>query len=240
MDLERPKQEDANVQSYKRAENFDEGIALLKDKIKTCLNEKKSILVTLSGKTGSGKTTLANELRKKIAEDKIDITVVSTDNFYFPNSNELDLKKLHMTINKLQQGKSVDNLTPAKVILVEGVQTIEEKVVGQKSDIRTYITVPIDKRFAARLLRDKKEFLRKLTDTKLTPEFISTVQKFEAEPLLVNMDIVINNDRKYPSELELYISKDSLIYSIPGDIKGAIKIEPARIKFLEQIGIQKK
>jgi len=240
MNPERPKQEAANGLSYERAENFNEGIALLKDKIKTCLNEKENILVALSGKTGSGKTTLANELRKQMAEDKIDITVVSTDNFYLPNSNKLDLKKLQMTINKLQQGESVDNLTPAKVILVEGVQTIEDKVVGQKPNIRTYITVPIEKRFAARLLRDKKEFIHKLTDTKLTPEFISTVKKFEADPSLVNVDIVINNDRKYPSELDLFISEDSLIYSIPGDIKGAIKIEPARIKFLEQIGIQKK
>ncbi len=231
--------------AYERAENFEEGVALLREKIKAHLAEKKGVIVALSGKTGSGKTTLANELRRVIAEDKLDTTVVSTDDFYLPDSEDLDLEKLHATIKKLQQGEPVGNLTPAKVILVEGLQTIKDETVGQKPDIRTYITVPANKRFAARLLRDEqvgfrsvKESLQKLTE--LTPETVAAIEKFEADPSLDNVDVVVNNDREGAGEPELYISGDVLTFSVPGGVTESVKVESDKVQFLEQLGIQRK
>lgn len=232
-------------EAYERAENFDEGVALLRDKIKAHLAEEKSILVALSGKTGSGKTSLANELRRVMGKEKIDTTIVSTDDFYLPDSEDLDLKKLHATINKLQQGEPVGNVTPAEVILVEGLQTIEDETVGQKPDIRTYITKPADKRFAARLLRDErvgfrsvKESLQKLTE--LTTETVVTIQKFEADPSMKNVDVVVNSDRENPDEPELYISGDTLTFSVPGGVTESVKVESDKVQFLEQLGIQRK
>lgn len=195
-------------EDFERAESFDEGVGLLREKIMAHLAEKKSVLVALSGKTGSGKTTLANELRRIVGKDKIETTVVSTDDFYLPDSEDLDLEKLHATIKKLQQGEPVGNLTPAEVILVEGLQTIQDETVGQRPDIRTYITVPADKRFAARLLRDEqvgfrsvKESLQKLTE--LTPETVAAIEKFEADPSMEGVDVVVNNGRENQDEPEL-------------------------------------
>ena len=230
----------ADRQSCEHAKTFNEGVTLVREKIKAHLAENTSILVALSGKTGSGKTTLASALRKVLAGDKINTTVVSTDNFYLPKSNELDLEKLHAAINRLQKDESVGNLAPAEVIFVEGLQTIEDEAMGQKPDIRAYITVPANKRFTARLLRDGMEFINKLTETEFTPEAIATILKFETDPLMGGVDVVINNDRKTPSEPELYLSGDSLIFSVPDGIKGAVKVAPGRIQFLEQIGIQRK
>lgn len=232
-------------EDFERAENFKEGVALLRDKIKAHLAKNKNVLVALSGKTESGKTSMANELRRVMAKDEIDTTVVSTDDFYLPDSEDLDFKRLHATISKLQQGEPVGNLTPAEVILVEGLQTIEDEIVGQKPDIRTYLTKSADKRFAARLLRDErvgfrsvKESLQKLTE--LTPETVVAIRKFEADSSMKNVDVIVNTDREDPNEPELYISGDTLTFSVPGGVTESVKVESGKVQFLEQLGIQRK
>ena len=233
-------------QRYERAENFEQGVALLRDKIKVRLAERKNILIALSGKTGSGKTSLAKELRRILAEqDDIKTTIVSTDDFYLPDSEELDLNKLHETLNKLQQGEPVGKLTPRGVILIEGLQTILDETIGQKPDIRAYMTVPAGKRFASRLLRDKqvgfrtiKESLKKLAE--LTPDTVASIQKFEADPSMQDVDVVVNKDREKPDEAELYISGNTLVFSVSGAVRETIEIAPNKIPFLEQIGIRRK
>lgn len=240
-------QELASVHEYEYAENFQQGVALLRDKIVRYLteNENKSIIVAMAGKTGSGKTTITNELRQILADFKFEAKIISTDDFYLPNSEELDLEKLHTAIEELKQGQSSEGNAPVRAILVEGLQVIEDKTIGQKPDVRAYITVPADKRFAGRLLRDAqigfrsvKESLIKLTE--LTPETVAAIQKFEADHSMRGVDVVVNNDRENPNEPELYILGDTLVLSVPGGMTEKAKIAPDRISFLEQLGIKRR
>jgi|GEM_PF-1228920 len=244
IDLEN--QEVAGNINYDRADNFEEGIHLLRDRIKKILTKKEGILVSLSGKTASGKTSLANELCQAMTEqDGINATVVSTDDFYLPNSDKLDLKKLHETINKLRKGERVGRLVPAKVIIIEGLQTIEDETVGQKPDIRAYVASPAYKRFANRLLRDGRVGFRSIKDSlkklaELGPETLISVKKFEADSPMEGVDILVNNNRESQSEPELYISDKTLIFSGPGGISESVEIAPDKVPFLEQLGILRK
>ena len=146
-------------------EGFDTGVQTMMKQIDVLLVKKDQVLISVAGKTGSGKTVFANKLRDDLSERDVTSTVINTDDFYKNGESDLDLEKLHDTISKLQQDLNVGRLQPVKVIIVEGLQTVTDSTLGQKADSRAYIEVPFKERIARRLLRDEEVGFRSVKES---------------------------------------------------------------------------
>lgn len=233
--------EEYNPDHHEYVQGLEAGVMLLQRKIQTLLETKGHVIVAVAGKTGSGKTTIANTVRSRLmALSGIEATVISTDSFIPKGSHAPDLIRLHAAIDATKYTN--DEVTPsAKVVIVEGLQTMSDDTLGQKPDLRTYVAVPAAKRFAARLLRDNTtgfksigQSLQILAD--INPESLKAIQEFERTPPSTDLDIIINNDRNSPGEPQLYVDGTTIVFSSPQGVQ-TIGVAPDKIPMLKQIGI---
>jgi len=144
--------------------------------------EKKILVIGIAGGTGSGKTTLMDNL---IAEFSDVVTVLSHDNYYKrhdeltyeercqlnydePAAPETDLMARHLDI--LRQGGEIDcpvydftvhnrsdktiRIAPKKVIIVEGILIFENKPLRDLMDIKVFVDTDADVRLCRRIKRD--------------------------------------------------------------------------------------
>ena len=144
--------------------------------------EKKILVIGIAGGTGSGKTTLMNNL---IAEFSDVVTVLSHDNYYKrhdeltyeqrcllnydePAALETDLMARHLDI--LRHGGTIDcpvydftihnrsdetiRITPEKVIIVEGILIFENRELRDLMDIKVFVDTDADIRLCRRIRRD--------------------------------------------------------------------------------------
>ena len=140
------------------------------------------LVIGIAGGTGSGKTTLMNNLIEKFSED---VTVLSHDNYYKrhddltyeqrcqlnydePAALETDLMARHL--DKLRHGEAIDcpvydftqhnrsnetiRIVPKKVIIVEGILIFENKELRDLMDVRIFVDTDADVRLCRRILRD--------------------------------------------------------------------------------------
>ena len=148
------------------------------------------LVIGIAGGTGSGKTTLMNNL---IEEFRDHVTILSHDNYYKrhdeltyeqrcqlnydePAALETDLMAAHL--DQLRQGKAIDcpvydftqhnrsdqtiRIVPRKVIIVEGILIFENKELRDLMDIRIFVDTDADVRLCRRILRDVEERGRSL------------------------------------------------------------------------------
>ena len=144
--------------------------------------ENKILVIGIAGGTGSGKTTLMNNL---IAEFSDVVTVLSHDNYYKrhdeltyeqrcqlnydePAALETDLMAKHL--DRLRHGESIDcpvydftvhnrsdetiRITPERVIIVEGILIFENKELRDLMDIKVFVDTDADVRLCRRIKRD--------------------------------------------------------------------------------------
>ena len=144
--------------------------------------EQKILVIGIAGGTGSGKTTLMNNL---IAEFSDVVTVLSHDNYYKrhdeltyeqrcllnydePAALETDLMARHLDI--LRHGGEIDcpvydftihnrsdetiRITPEKVIIVEGILIFENRELRNLMDIKVFVDTDADIRLCRRIRRD--------------------------------------------------------------------------------------
>ena len=140
------------------------------------------LVIGIAGGTGSGKTTLMNNLIEKFSQD---VTVLSHDNYYKrhddltyeqrcrlnydePAALETDLMARHL--DKLRHGEAIDcpvydftqhnrsnetiRIVPKKVIIVEGILIFENKELRDLMDVRIFVDTDADVRLCRRILRD--------------------------------------------------------------------------------------
>ena len=143
---------------------------------------KDILVIGIAGGTGSGKTTLMNNLIEKFSED---VRVLSHDNYYKrhddltyeqrcqlnydePAALETDLMARHL--DKLRHGEAIDcpvydftqhnrsnetiRIVPKKVIIVEGILIFENKELRDLMDVRIFVDTDADVRLCRRILRD--------------------------------------------------------------------------------------
>ncbi len=143
------------------------------------------LVIGIAGGTGSGKTTLMNNL---IAKFSGDVTILSHDNYYKrhddmtyeercglnydePAALETDLMAYHLDL--LRQGQAIDcpvydftqhnrsdetiHIVPKKVIIVEGILIFENEALRDLMDIRIFVDTDADVRLCRRILRDVKK-----------------------------------------------------------------------------------
>ena len=148
------------------------------------------LVIGIAGGTGSGKTTLMNNL---IDQFRDHVTLLSHDNYYKrhddltyeercqlnydePAALETDLMAAHL--EQLRQGNAIDcpvydftqhnrsdktiRIVPRKVIIVEGILIFENKELRDLMDIRIFVDTDADVRLCRRILRDVEERGRSL------------------------------------------------------------------------------
>ena len=160
------------------------------------------LVIGIAGGTGSGKTTLMNNL---IAAFKDDVTILSHDNYYKrhdeltyeqrcglnydePAALETDLMAYHL--DQLRRGVAIDcpvydfaqhnrsgetiHLVPRKVIIVEGILIFENQPLRDLMDIRIFVDTDSDVRLCRRIVRDVRERGRTLES--VINQYLDTVK----------------------------------------------------------------
>lgn len=161
------------------------------------------LIIGIAGGTGSGKTTLARELVKRLGEDRA--ILLSIDNYYHdtshiphddrlqlnfdhPNAVELslfvaDLMQLKMGVSikqpayEFSSGKrQVDAciVHPAAFIVVEGIFALALPELAALYDVSVFLTAPADERLIRRFERDSRE--RGLTHKEIIDQYRMTVR----------------------------------------------------------------
>ena len=148
------------------------------------------LVIGIAGGTGSGKTTLMNNLISQFRED---VTILSHDNYYKrhdeltyeercqlnydePAALETDLMARHL--DELRKGNAIDcpvydftqhnrsdktiPIVPKKVIIVEGILIFENRQLRDLMDIRIFVDTDADVRLCRRIARDVRERGRSL------------------------------------------------------------------------------
>lgn len=146
----------------------------------------KPILIGIAGGTGSGKSTVANEIYKALPEESI--AIIEQDSYYkdqremsfaeriktnydHPDAFDTDLLLSHL--EDLKVGKSVEKpvydfeqytrkvatvrVDPKEVIILEGIMILVEPRIREVLDIKLFVDTDADVRFIRRLQRDMKE-----------------------------------------------------------------------------------
>jgi len=160
------------------------------------------MIIGIAGGTGSGKTTLTEQIRKRFGED---VTVIYHDNYYrlqvgktyeqrsqvnydHPDAFETPLMIKHL--KSLKAGKSIESpiydytqhnrsdrvevILPSKVIIVEGILIFAEKELRDMMDIKIFVDTDADVRILRRIQRDVEERARTLQS--VIHQYLNTVK----------------------------------------------------------------
>ena len=168
----------------------------------------RPIVVGVAGGTGSGKTTVANEILQRVGAEHIayiphdayyrDLSHLPADqrtqvNFDHPNSLETELLIEHL--KELRAGRAVEvpiydftthtrtqrtrRVELAPVILVEGILVFAEPGLHELFDVKLYVDTDADVRFIRRLRRDIEERGRSVES--VCEQYLSTVRPMHLE-----------------------------------------------------------
>ena len=182
--------------------------------------EDKILVIGIAGGTGSGKTTLMENL---IREFRDVVTVLSHDNYYKrhddmtyeercrlnydePDALETDLMARHL--DALRRGETIDcpvydftvhnrsdktvAIVPRKVIIVEGILIFENKPLRDLMDIRIFVDTDADVRLCRRILRDVTQRGRTLQSVlQQYQETVKPMHEKYVEPSKKFADIVV-------------------------------------------------
>lgn len=182
---------------------------------------KHPILIGITGGTGSGKTTIANEIFRKF--DKSCITMIEQDSYYkdqsslsydertktnYDHPDAFDTELLVSHLKQLISGKSVEKpiydfsihnrkketvtLEPREIIIVEGIMILDSKEIRDLLDIKVYVDTDADVRIIRRLIRDLNE--RGRTVDSVIDQYLNVVRPMHMqfiEPTKRYADIII-------------------------------------------------
>jgi uridine kinase len=182
---------------------------------------KQPILIGITGGTGSGKTTIANEIFRKF--DKNCITMIEQDSYYkdqsdlsheeriktnYDHPDAFDTELLVSHLKQLIDGKSVEKpiydfsihnrkkeaitLEPREIIIVEGIMILDSKEIRDLLDIKIYVDTDADVRIIRRLIRDLDE--RGRTVDSVIEQYLNVVRPMHMqfiEPTKRYADIII-------------------------------------------------
>lgn len=190
------------------------------------------LVIGIAGGTGSGKTTLMNNLIQAFEKD---VTILSHDNYYKrhdemtyeerchlnydePAALETDLMAHHLEL--LRQGQAIDcpvydftvhnrsdktiHIVPKKVIIVEGILIFENKPLRDLMDIRIFVDTDSDVRLCRRIARDVEERGRTLQSVLIQyQETVKPMHEMYVEPSKKYANIIVPEGGKNLVALEM-------------------------------------
>jgi len=198
--------------------------------------DNKILVIGIAGGTGSGKTTLMNNLIREFSDV---VTVLSHDNYYKrhddltyeqrcqlnydePAALETDLMARHLDI--LRQGGEIDcpvydftvhnrsdetiRISPEKVIIVEGILIFENKELRDLMDIKVFVDTDADVRLCRRIVRDVRERGRTLES--VVEQYQNTVKPMHekyVEPSKKHADLIVPEGGKNLVALDMIMGR---------------------------------
>ena len=191
------------------------------------------LIIGIAGGTGSGKTTVVNQIIEELPKDEV--CVISQDSYYkdtshllfdertkinFDHPNSIDFELLEKHLNELKKGNVIEqpiysfvehNRTgktitthPRKVIIVEGILILTHPEVRKLFDINIYVHADSDERLIRRLKRDMAERGRDLKE--VLNRYQTTLKPMHQqfiEPTKEYADIIIPTNKYNTVAVEL-------------------------------------
>lgn len=183
------------------------------------------LIIGIAGGTGSGKTTVVNQILHELPPDEV--CVISQDSYYketvdlsyedrtkinFDHPNAIDFDLLVEHVAELRKGNVIEqpvysfiahNRTkdthkthPKNVIIVEGILIFNSKALRDLFDIKVFVHADADERLIRRVRRDIEERGRDINE--VLGRYQSTLKPMHQqfiEPSKTFADIIIPNDR---------------------------------------------
>ena len=151
------------------------------------------LIIGIAGGTGSGKTTVVNQIIEELKNEQVD--VISQDSYYqdtshltfeerkeinFDHPKSIDFDLLVAHLQDLKAGKNIQQpvysfkehnrtkdtieIHPRKVVIVEGILILTHADIREMFDIKIYVHADSDERLIRRLKRDITERGRDLEE----------------------------------------------------------------------------
>ena len=198
--------------------------------------ENNILVIGLAGGTGSGKTTLMNNLIRRFGDV---VTVLSHDNYYRrldhltfeertkinydePAALETELMSYHL--DELRRGNAVDcpiydftqhnrsaetmRIIPREVIIVEGILIFENEELRNLMDIKIFVDTDADVRLCRRIKRDVNKRGRSLES--VLNQYQTTVKPMHekyVEPSKKYADLVVPEGGKNYVALDMIVDR---------------------------------
>ena len=175
----------------------------------------------ITGGTGSGKTTIAEQIVKELGEsrsvivhhdsyylDRSALPKDDRDQFNFDHPSAFDWKLFKRQLKQLREGKAIDKpmynfhthsrmeeklrVEPRPVLIVEGILVFDDPELRRMMDMRVYVDADADERFIRRLNRDVRERGRSVES--IVDQYLKTVRPMHlqfVEPCKRYADIII-------------------------------------------------
>jgi uridine kinase len=197
----------------------------------------RSLVVGISGGTGSGKTTIADRVMKALPAENVlllqqdhyyrDLSQLSMEernkiNFDHPDSIETQLMAEH--VRRLRDGQAVERpvydftqhlrrketvrLEPRAAIILEGILIFDNAALRELMDVKIFVDTDADLRFIRRLRRDLSERGRTLDS--VVKQYLSTVRPMHIEfiePSKRFADVIIPEGGHNEVGIDLVIQK---------------------------------
>lgn len=197
----------------------------------------KTLCIGVAGGTGSGKTTVANEIVRRVGRERI--VTVNQDRYYYnlahldeprrihhnfdhPSAIEESLLVEHVRLLKAGQPAELpiydftrhvrtdatETAPPQSVILIEGILILAIPALRDLLDVKIFVDTDSDLRFIRRLRRDMHERGRSLDS--VVEQYQSTVRPMHlefVEPSKRWADVIIPEGGYNTVALDLVISR---------------------------------
>ena len=181
-------------------------------------------IIGITGGTGSGKTTIVNEVINLF--DASEISLLSSDSYYknnasldfnqrdklnydIPEAIDFDLLNKHIDLLKQEININVPNycftthlrlekttvVEPKKILIIEGILILTNKTLRDSINYSVFLDCPRDVRFQRRLDRDIKERGRNYNDViNLFETRLDIMHSEFVEPHKTFCDLILNTN----------------------------------------------
>jgi uridine kinase len=195
------------------------------------------VIIGLAGGTGSGKTTVAVDVKSRFSvknvlilphdsyyRDHSDLPFEEREKLNYDHPAAFENKLLVEHLKKLRNWEPIERpkydygthsrceealrVEPAEIVLLEGILVLQDEELRSLMDIKIYIDADSDERFIRRLLRDMKE--RNRSADSVIEQYVATVRPMHlqfVEPSKRYADIIVPEGGHNAVAIDLLTSK---------------------------------